>query len=68
MTPQMIFLNVISFTCRIDLIKMSTYRFCWSMRNSIIHNRNVCNNYLTSIIQKYVVKIQDGCPIAPYYY
>ena len=28
-----------------------------------MHNRNVCNNYLTLIIQKYVVKIQDGCPI-----
>ena len=28
-----------------------------------MHNRNVCNNYLTLIIQKYVVKIQDGSPI-----
>ena len=24
-----------------------------------MHNRNVCNNYLTLIVQKYVVKIQD---------
>ena len=28
-----------------------------------MHNRNVCNNYLIFIIQKYVVKNQDGCPI-----
>ena len=30
-----------------------------------MHNINNCNNYLTFklIIQKYVVKIQDGCPI-----
>ena len=28
-----------------------------------MHNINVCNNYLTLIIQKYVVKIQDGCPM-----
>ena len=59
----MIFLDVISCTCHIDLIKMSTCRFCWSMRNSIMQDRNVCNNYLTLIIQKYVVKIQDGCLI-----
>ena len=28
-----------------------------------MHNRNVCNNYLTLIVQQYVVQIQDGCPI-----